>query len=423
MGPFLAALMAIVTIHYASGSQPTPPSAFTLPSTFNLPAAADPLAAFAGAWTDGRVRLVLVPRPCGRSEQCVFGAIPDGPFEGALQLTPGAPARAELSGVLVRAVAALTREPVSAMLAPEGLHIAIGGRQLRLRRSRHIDAEALVDVSIVAHRGLSLEHSSLDNTAEGIQLARTFGASAIEIDVVVPHEDADGSRRPLTSELRVHHPPVVRAELTGFDSSPLRDVRDALTPRAALALASAHHLPLVYLDAKLRWLQQNEPAMRQVLRDLQAIAREAAQRDPALHVLIGAETNRASELLAEDRWPASQRVGWAQELTRGTDVESALRRAVAAPDRRSAALAVNLLAVRGGGGGVLGWFLRDLDQFEGRISALEQPLIFWTAASQDQFEGALRARMRMRGKRGQRVAIMTPWAHRLAYFLASGESR
>src|SRR5688500_19663329 len=68
-----AALMALVTIPYVSASQPPQASAFTLPTTFPPAPAAASVAPFAGTWTDGRVRLVLVPRPCGLPEGCVFG--------------------------------------------------------------------------------------------------------------------------------------------------------------------------------------------------------------------------------------------------------------------------------------------------------------------------------------------------------------
>jgi len=353
----------------------------------------------------------------------MYGAIPDGPLEGALLLsvTP-AGAGGVLTGSLVRATDGLERENATARLMATGMQLVLGGRSLQFRRSGAIDAQALADIPIIAHRGMSLGSASLGNSARGIEHAWLFGASGVELDVVVPYSGNDRARRPLVSELRVHHPPVVRAEITGFDSSSLAEVQGALRPRAALSLASLHHLPFVYIDPKLRWVQRNDGVMRETLRELTAAAREAADRDPALHVLIGAETNRAAELLAESGWPVSQpRFGWAQELTRGTDLEGAMRRAGLAPDRRSAALSLNLLAVRGGNGGLLGWFLRDLDRFESRIAALEQPLIFWTAASESQFAGALSARSRLGRNNPRRVAaIMTPRPHRLAYFLASG---
>lgn len=396
-------------------------SLFPLPSTFNTDAPGASAAPYVGAWTDGRTRLALVPRRCvSKAVSCLYGTIPDGAREGALlfELADRSPA----TGVLVRATEALDRTEVTLHLRdPATLQVLSNGGSVTLRRAGGVDIDALAAVPIIAHRAMSLGVWSLANSARAIEYAWLFGASGVEIDIVVPYTVERRARRPLPLELRVHHPPVARAELTGFDSSPLAELHAALRPATALSLAARHHVPLVYIDPKLRWIQRNDAAMRQALGELVRLAQDATDRDRALHVVIGAETNRAADLLAARTWPASSpRVGWAQEFTRGTAVDRALNHARAAPEHRSAALSLNLLAVRGGRTGLLGWFVPNLDRHEPALSRLEQPLIFWTADSDAQFEGALEAARRLgAGDPRRPFALMTPRPHRLAYYLAT----
>ena len=86
-------------------------------------------------------------------------------------------------------------------------------------------------------------------------------------------------------------------------------------------------------------------------------------------------------------------------------------------------MSFNLSAVKDGGGGALRLFVPEVSAASERaFAALPGPLIFWTAHDEQQFGGALQAISRM--DTGQREAgIITPYPHRLAFYLAAIRQR
>jgi hypothetical protein len=162
--------------------------------------------------------------------------------------------------------------------------------------------------------------------------------------------------------------------------------------------------------------------VRRALDNLANAAAAAIGRDRSLRVLIGAETRQAAAALAKARLDArSPRLGWAHELTRGSDPDYVLEKAGAPAPERCSVLSLSLLRIRGGGTGILGWLLRDANErFEMRAAQLDQPFVFWTASDDDHFAGALDALARMTPRgRPRQAGIITPFPHRLAYFLAT----
>ena len=380
--------------------------------------------AVSGEWVGANLRLVLVPRAADSHGPSLYGAIPEGPLEGALDLRGTLSAGAVMKGTLVRARESLPVTPVTLVRTASGLRLdADHERSIELRRARNVNRELLARVAIIAHRGLSLNVDSLMNSSRAIDHAWRFGASGVELDVTVPYErERRGARIPRPRELRISHPPVLRSELTGFDSDPLEQLKAALTPRDALNAVSRRDLPLVYLDLKLRWLIPGHDAdLQAAVDEIERAALDAVRHDERLHVLIGAETGRAAEVLGSRSLTSTEpRLGWAAELTKGTDINAFLTHAQSQAGAPSA-LSLNLLRIRDGGGGILGWFLQDADaSFEARVLRLPQPLILWTAANVKQFEGALSAIQRMSDPGQLRsAAIITPFPHRLAWFLAT----
>jgi hypothetical protein len=380
--------------------------------------------AVCGEWVGANFRLVLLPRAADSQGPSLYGAIPDGPLEGALDLRGTLAGDAVMKGTLVRARESLPMTPVTLVRTASGLRLDVDReRSIELRRSRNVNRDLLARVPIIAHRGLSLNVDSLMNSSRAIDHARRFGASGVELDVTVPYEqERSGPRIPRPRELRISHPPVLRSELTGFDSDPVEKLKRALTPRDALNAVSRRDLPLVYLDLKLRWLIPDHDAdLQTAIDEIERAALDAVRHDARLHVFIGAETGRAAEILDSHSLTSREpRLGWAAELTKGTDIDAFLTHA-RSPAGAPSALSLNLLRIRDGGGGMLGWFLRDADaSFEARVRQVPQPLILWTAASSKQFEGALLAIRRMSGPGQLRsAAIITPFPHRLAWFLAT----
>lgn len=402
------------------GSAAQPPS-FTLPSTF-LATSTPVDAPLTGEWLDDDVRLVVAPR----TARGLTGVIPRGRFEGVLHLPEvhQSGSSTVAAGTWIVAARSLGREPAQLTVQRDTLALRIGNRPVRhLRRGRAANLRRLAGVTIIAHRGLSLDDAALMNADVPTRHAWFFGASGVELDVTVPHDDA---RAPLVRDIRVHHPAVVRSELTGFDSTHVAKLTNAPTPTGGIDAAAATGIRLVYLDAKLRWLRRQPATLQQAIEELVRVARNGLNRHPELQILIGAETAETAASLAgtgvATRHP---RLGWAHELTRGTAPGDLVTRASQHDAARPAVLSLSLLRLRGAGGGPLGWLLGDIDRtIEHRLTGASQPLIFWTASDDTQFAGVLDALQRMTpAGRTRSSGIITPFPHRLAYFLATADER
>jgi hypothetical protein len=357
----------------------------------------------------------------------LFGSIPAGVHEGVLWLT-----RTEddaWRGVYV-AASSLERSAAAIRLTSErALEITIGSTTpLHLRREGGINSALLERISIIGHRGLNLGQPRLMNSIEGIRNCWLFGCSGIEIDVTIPYDDDE---RPLTTAPRIYHPPEWRAEITGFDSVAASRVAAAPEVRQALDAAREVNIPFVYLDPKLKWLvKRNIPAARESIKHLVETATAHLISAPKQIITIGSETSgagQAADLLTEIRrgrpWP--DRLFWALEVTRGTDVESAYHRATDPdPSARPEVLSYNLLRVPGGGGGLLRLFVGSMpEQLERSFAQASQARIYWTAFDRTQFEGAVRALERTSGGGTFDAAIITPYPHRLAFYLATTSGR
>ena len=399
----------------AAQPPPTRPSPFFRSSFEDSSAPA--IAPFVAQWHTAEGTLALVPRRSRTGTLGLFGSLPTGRYEGALWLAnfDGRVWRGEYA-----AARSLERLPVEVEPAAEAaaIIVRIGNTTLSFSRSGTASARRLARIAIIGHRAASLGHAKRENTIAAINDAWLFGASGIEIDVTVPYA---ANREPLPNRVRVYHPPEWRAELTGFDGRAEADMGDAPDLRSALRAAEMAGLHTVYLDPKLRWLMADRrPAARQALTSM--VGDAMAVRD--LSVVIGGETSgvgEAADMLAELRragaWP--DRIRWALEITRGTDLRRAQSRLNSGnADLLPGVMSWNLLRLDGGGGGWLRWFVPTIaPEFERALTAFDGPLVVWTANDADQFAPALEAVARLQ-RHTSDAAVMTPYVHRLAFFLA-----
>lgn len=368
-----------------------------------------------GHWRSGHDELILVPRADPAGAVGVFGAIASGPREGALWLSRFA--GGEWHGTHIAVPTGVrTDVRLARARADQSITVTQAGAVRVFELAGPLNRALLSDIAIYGHRAAGLGRPARENTLSAIGDSWLLGCSGVELDVTVPFI---AGTRPAPSDLRVHHPAEWRAELTGFDST--ERSRLASKPRLsdALSAAAAAGLAGVYLDPKLKWLM---PHHRDAAADAVSTMLQDAAATPQLSIVIGAETSgpgESADLLAAARearrFPAH--VGWALEITRGTDFRTAAGRVNAASSSPDA-LSWNLLALSGGGGGVLRWFVRTVpDRLEVTLASAGLPLVLWTA-SPDQFEAALTGMRRLR-RNGGRAAIMTAYPHRLAFFLAT----
>ena len=396
---------------------------------------------FLGVWTqgDGNLKLMLAPRTAtvgGGDRSHVFGTVPEGQHEGVFELSRrdnvDALGRLLLYGRHVAAQSRLAERPtIVVALNPGEIELQIEGTPPQ-RLSRVADVnKALLDVAIIGHRGLSLGQPALMNSHMAFERAFQFGCSGVEFDVVVPFESTSSGRLPRASSLRVMHPPEIWSEISNFDSVSTNDAKGAPTVDQVLDKVGQAGLTIVYIDPKLRWLfPANTAASTDALSRLWAIGQSFVDRYPNSTVMIAAEKIGPGEtadilksLVAADEPDA--RVTWTPEFTRGSD-EPRYRAYASGAGGGNApgVLSWSLLRLKGAGQGALGWLLTDLTEADEEFyRGLAQPFVFWTAVSDAQFDAAMAAARRLDGVAPRNIAIITPYPHRLAYFLATVPSR
>ena len=375
----------------------------------------DTAARLTGHWRAPAGELALVARRSpDESSTGLFGALPSGTHEGAIWLTQ---VDQEAWQGEYLSVGTGRRAAVRAALRDTALVLELGSETISFSRIGPTRTDLLAAIAILAHRGGSFGQANRDNTLAAINDSWLIGSSGVELDVTVPHS---ATRQPLPSSMVVHHPSEWRAEITGFDSSPVAAVAGLPDVAASLRASAAAGARIVYLDPKLRWML---PRWRAAAEETLALMAGHANATPGVTVVIGAETSaagQAADMLSALRqsrvWAPNLR--WAIEITRGTDLGAAVSRvrdSTAAPH----AVSWNLLRVSDGGGGVLRWFVKSIpSSIESELAATQAAHIVWTAASGDQYEAALRFLARIRPDFVD-VAIMTPHPHRLAFFLAT----
>ncbi len=424
-----------------AGVRPVVEGVVDLPTTFLPLTKSEPsLRQVFGLWTQiaGTTQLLLAPRTPNpsnpRTTVQVFGSIPSGTYEGVLdlELVPNVSSNVapRLIGRHVSASSRLqSRSAVAVMRAEGRLELALNdAAPLEFVRTGDV-RQALSAVAIIGHRGLSLGQQSLMNTALAFDHAFLFGCTGVEFDVTVPFELSHGRKIARSDTLRVLHPPEIWSEVSGNDSVALGESVDAPSVPAVLDLAGKTGIRLVYVDPKLRWLypERRSDAVR-ALENLVAGGRKFIEKYPGTMLMIGAERSDAGEtaeilggVLAGES--ADRRLVWALEFTRGSDIkryQSYVAGLAGGAEPR--VLSWNLLRIAGAGQGILGFFLRDVPAEDERwFAGRSQASIFWTAASESQFRSALAAakRIGLREAVGRtRTAIITPYPHRLAFFLA-----
>jgi hypothetical protein len=395
-----------------------------LRSTFATPIGSDPSApsSLTGHWMTGSTELVLVPRSSPQGAG-IFGAVPRGLDEGVLWLSTRE--NETWRGMYIHADDLSRRQTVVRYDATRRvLEWQRGeGAWLLLQRAGSVNVPLLQSISIIGHRGLSLGRAELMNSVAAIQNSWLFGSSGVELDLTVPYNE-DG--RPLPDALRVYHPNEWNSEILGADSAAAAEVTNAPDLETALSATRQAGIPFIYLDPKLRWLVHNDRRSAAVA--LQRIVAAARDHSSGMEqiIAIGTETSgpgEAADLMtdirARENWPET--VVWALEMTRGTDLQNAYVRLLTdIPGGRPEVASFNLLRVTGGGGGLLRLFVSRIPQaMEDAFAGTLQPVIFWTAQDERQFDGALAALSRMMRYRFREAAIVTAYPHRLAFYLAT----
>jgi hypothetical protein len=403
------------------------PISTVLASSFRLRSTSDWLerSPLIGHWTSQSADLIVVPRRAPEADGSgLFVVIPSGSYEGVLWLPDQHTETWRGSYIdarrLEQSAASVRHDPSSDTLQWQRFD-----GTLSFRRIGPVNLTLLQEISIIGHRGLSLGRKDLMNTLRGIQLSWLFACSGVELDVAVPH---DSERTPLPDELRIYHPEEWRSEIFGDDAVSLDTVKAALTPQRALSAARQAGIGFVYFDPKLRWLMARSQRRAVAVASLNRLLKIAGSTaDPITQTIaIGTETSdpgeaadMISQLRARDGWPAH--ILWALELTRGTNLQSAEARFRSLDvARRPELLSVNLLRVRSGGGGLLRLFVSTIpDSMERSFMALEQPVIYWTAHDADQFAAAVDHIVTMKRGTSRAAGIITPFPHRLAFYLGT----
>lgn len=380
---------------------------------------------FIGRWQSGATELVLAARSSfgGRPGNSLFGVVPRGPNEGVLSLSQheeDAWRGIHLDLDTRHRGAAIKRN------ADGTLSLELDGHgPRRFRRIAQVNLPLLRSINIICHRGLSLNRVALANSLAAIRHSALFGCSGVELDVTVPH---DARREPVVAGLRVYHPPEWRSEITGFDSVPVADAAASPTLPQALAASREAGVPFVYLDPKIQWLISRETdAARRSLERIAADAAAHLSSGAGQVIAIGSAGSGAAaavtaSLRKKTGWP--ENLVWALELTRGTDDRSAIDRFRQANRmERPEIVSFNLLRLAGGGGGWLRWFVPSIAHgVEQQLAQIAQPVIFWTAHDESQFGGALFALDRIKGGATPEAGLITPYPHRLAFYLATRAS-
>ena len=405
----------------------------------------DPWRGVSGIWEthpndDGDVVVLsLAPRAPRRSAPgtavALSGFIPSGEYEGALLFerpTPPAPADLEagIAGELVEATADLDRRPALLTRADGSrpgrprLDLRIGRRTLKFHWVRQLNDTALASVCIYGHRGLGFE-KELGNTRRAFEAARTFGVSAVEMDVMIPYDPVTGSGRvirkvPVLDTIYVHHPVL--------DDETLPSARvDSrwLTLPEFMANLGGWDIPLIYVDPKFKWVADvDHDAFLKVMNRMVSAVGASTSSDQRL--TIGAPGRPIGELLAGSRsrpslLPPGSPLSWTMEWTEISDPGALLKKAALPPSF----LSFSLLRI-GGSRKLPGidWLFTDLSsREEERLGSRAEPFVFWTATEPDHYQGALasalhESRMARPWERGA-LSIMTDHPHRLAHWLAS----
>ncbi len=374
---------------------------------------------------------MLTPRALdGQQPRTLFGVVPRGTREGVLSMAPGKDGTWQ--GIYVSAAALQeTRASLAHIADDDTLELRLtNGPPVRFRRLGPVNGGLLQSINIIGHRGLSLGQPALQNSVDAIRNSWLFGCSGVEVDVTVPYS-VDGE--PLAGSLKVYHPPDWRAEITGRDSvsaaalvrAEAPDLQDVLRTTAQVGV------PFVYIDAKLRWLlRSHRRAARESVERIVATAKAHLAAGARQIIAIGTETSgqgEAADIIVGTRqhspWP--ENLLWALEVTRGTRLDDTSRRLLENEEaRRPDLVSFNLLRVSGGGGGFLRLFVSTIPaRVEQSFRRTRQPVIYWTAHDEGQFEGALRAIEKLTAERGRDAGIITPYPHRLAFYLATRERR
>jgi hypothetical protein len=387
---------------------------------------------FTGLWksADGGIDLTLVPRVPrpGRSEPngVLSGFIPEGSLEGVLVFEIEPPIGSSIHGAFYGATTDLVRRAARITLdaARSSLMLTIDADAIHPAQSSELSRvgepsfDDLAVIAIIGHRGLGF--GGLDNRPVTIPHAWYFGASGLEVDVIVPCKDVgtivDTRREPLIDAMTIYHP-TGRAE-----TEPLEDI-DPRFHRLEPMLGAWREsgISFLYLDAKLGWLE--EEARRTALDKLRACAvaalRGIVDRTPRPQITIAAVDSSSAAILGACAEEAC--LSWTLEWTELEMPKEPLLAARTPP----CGFSFDLNRIRGSGK----WPLLDLlmanltVEEEREIGRFDQALIFWTANDPDHFAGALHAathpgRMARRREPGE-IAILTDYPHRLASWLAS----
>lgn len=387
-----------------------------------------------------------LPRPgVDAPDGTLAGFIPAGEYEGILFFeSPDHNTQFQeaivITGELIKADADLTRLEAKLLIpfphhktrsVPNKRYLILQLKHTHIRKEyllewiNDIDDEALSLVSIIGHRGLGF--AGLDNTPTALRHAWYFGASGIEFDITVPYEyyyfgDGQYVRLPLTSKLVVFHPPFV------YKTRAVHQI-----PKGFLAAEKVFHemdnlwVQFIYVDPKVKWLSGE--IRREVLNTITVLANETLNRNNRLKITIAAPdddtatflSNPESYISSSHREPS--RLSWTLEWTEVSQVRHLFVDGKKAPF----ALSFNLMGIRDGSKWpLIEWIFEDIPQNEEKeIAQKNQPLIFWTANTDEQFTAAVNAakqpnRMKRSGEPGE-IGIMTDYPHRLAFWLATSE--
>jgi len=439
---------------------PFDPAEFRLPNTFSQESSLvsyQKWAPYTGAWSyrslKTSIHLILTPRSSRKIEEpgSLSGFILDGKYEGAMIFRKHT---SPASGKLFRADKNLSPLNVELEINPASkkrlkFSVYVGGdkKDYILKFNRKINNKHITNINVLAHKGIGFEKHG--NTKKSFRHSWFFGASGIELDVVIPR----GKRnRPLLNQMRVYHPVRLRAteKLDRIDKE-----GKYMSINDFFSRINQYGVSFFYIDPKVSWL--DDGARRRALNRIISLSKKAMEQNPALLITIGSPNDETGAYLARKRWdlPGKRRkhsrkptvgLAWIAEwyrcyfplprsffsipIDKGktsdervmTDLKMAISKSIGIRKRAPYIISLAYYHIPDNDGGMVDCLCPDIDSDEEKeMSKLPQAMIFWNIDTKKGLKTVLKAAKRMGRsiENPNNISIMSNYPHKLIYWLAT----